>query len=251
MNQTGLVSVSFRQLVPEQIISLVKKAGLDGIEWGGDIHVPHGDLSAAQQVKKQTLDAGLQIFSYGSYYRTGTYADPVKEWEPVLAAARVLEAPVIRIWAYDKPSQDVGEEQFQKIVREVQLLADLAGDRIVAFECHPNTLTDHYKSALRLVDAIGRKNVRMYWQPNQNYDEAYNLAALDALLPHIEIAHIFQWDAAKRYPLSAGKRIWQKYLTQLEKAPHAPRLLLEFMYDNAPASLCQEAAVLKEMLVVR
>jgi hypothetical protein len=44
MIQTGLVSITFRQLSPPAIIDLVRQAGLEGIEWGGDVHVPHGDL---------------------------------------------------------------------------------------------------------------------------------------------------------------------------------------------------------------
>ena len=41
---TGLVSVTFRDKTPAEIVSEVKKAGLDAIEWGGDVHVPHGDV---------------------------------------------------------------------------------------------------------------------------------------------------------------------------------------------------------------
>ena len=42
--KTGLCSVSFRKLTVEEIIAAVKDAGLDGIECGGDVHVPHGDV---------------------------------------------------------------------------------------------------------------------------------------------------------------------------------------------------------------
>ena len=39
MLNTGLVSVTFRDKTPEEIISTVKQCGLEGIEWGGDVHV--------------------------------------------------------------------------------------------------------------------------------------------------------------------------------------------------------------------
>ncbi len=64
--RSGLVSVTFRQLTPSAIITLVTRAGLDGIEWGGDVHVPHGDLVRARQVRQQTIQAGLQSAAYGS-----------------------------------------------------------------------------------------------------------------------------------------------------------------------------------------
>ena len=49
MIHTGLVSVTFRKLEPAEIVDLVKQAGLQGIEWGGDIHVPHGDIQRAKR----------------------------------------------------------------------------------------------------------------------------------------------------------------------------------------------------------
>lgn len=36
----GLTSISFRGKTCTEVIGLAKKAGLDGIEWGGDVHVP-------------------------------------------------------------------------------------------------------------------------------------------------------------------------------------------------------------------
>lgn len=42
--KTGMTSVTFRKKSAENVIALVKEAGLDGIEWGGDIHVPAATL---------------------------------------------------------------------------------------------------------------------------------------------------------------------------------------------------------------
>ena len=52
--KTGLVSITFREKSPEEIVGLVVEAGLDGIEWGGDVHVPHGDLAKAREVRANT-----------------------------------------------------------------------------------------------------------------------------------------------------------------------------------------------------
>ena len=57
----GLVSITFRQLQPREIITLVQKSGLKGIEWGGDVHVPHGNLHAAREVGHMTREAGLTV----------------------------------------------------------------------------------------------------------------------------------------------------------------------------------------------
>ena len=44
----GLVSVSFRPHTPEDILKAMQCAGLNYIEWGGDVHVPHGDEKTAR-----------------------------------------------------------------------------------------------------------------------------------------------------------------------------------------------------------
>lgn len=48
MKNIGLVSISFRNRTAEEIIEAVKNAGLNAIEWGGDVHVPHGNVSRAR-----------------------------------------------------------------------------------------------------------------------------------------------------------------------------------------------------------
>ena len=40
----GLVSVSFRQHSPEEILPAVKAAGLSCVEWGSDVHAPCNDI---------------------------------------------------------------------------------------------------------------------------------------------------------------------------------------------------------------
>jgi len=95
----GLVSVTFRKLTPEHIVDLVAEAGLTGIEWGGDIHVPHGDLTAASRVRSFTEQAGLRTSAYGSYYRVGQNEPDENSFDRVLETAQALDAPTIRVWS--------------------------------------------------------------------------------------------------------------------------------------------------------
>lgn len=71
MLNTGLVSVTFRDKTPEEIISAVKQCGLEGIEWGGDVHVLPGDVSRAREIRHLTEQAGLAVWAYGSYFEAG------------------------------------------------------------------------------------------------------------------------------------------------------------------------------------
>ena len=64
--KTGLVSITFRKKSPEEVVALVCDAGLDAIEWGGDIHAPHGDLAKAREIREMCDSRGIAIPSYGS-----------------------------------------------------------------------------------------------------------------------------------------------------------------------------------------
>lgn len=92
----GLVSVTFRKLDVASVVSLAAEAGLTSIEWGADVHVPVGDSGAAAVARKLCAEAGLEISSYGSYYRADT---DVGEFESVVTTAVALGAPSIRVWA--------------------------------------------------------------------------------------------------------------------------------------------------------
>ena len=90
--QLGVTSVTFRKKSVDEIIELARRAQLDGIEWGGDIHVPAGDLQSAASTAAKMRTAGLSVFSYGSYF----YGDKGESFSPVLSSAKTLGAPVIR-----------------------------------------------------------------------------------------------------------------------------------------------------------
>ena len=134
MVDSGLVSISFRKLTPPQIIELVARAGLGGIEWGGDVHAPHGDVPRAKEVRRWTVDAGLKVTSYGSYYHVADEASLT--FEAVLESAVALGAPLVRVWAGRRGSDDADPAYRGSVVEETRRIADLAqtvGVRI-AFE---------------------------------------------------------------------------------------------------------------------
>src|SRR5690554_2417803 len=115
----GLVSITFRQLSPREIVSLVKKSGLEGIEWGGDVHVPHGNLSVARDVAIMTEEEGLSVAAYGSYYRVGCEGqDDVPNFEEVLETALELKAPLIRVWAGNKGSHEADGNIWDKVIED-------------------------------------------------------------------------------------------------------------------------------------
>ena len=108
----GLVSITYRPLTPAQLIALTRTAGLSAIEWGGDVHVPHGNTGAAARVGGMTRGAGLDTISYGTYYKAGTYGSAYADtFAAMLDTADALGAPNLRLWAGGKNSQDVTADE--------------------------------------------------------------------------------------------------------------------------------------------
>ncbi|MGB3441580.1 MAG: TIM barrel protein [Actinophytocola sp.] len=232
----GLVSVTFRQLSPAEIVTLVVDAGLEAIEWGGDVHVPPGDLHTAREVRARCADNGIAIEAYGSYYR----ADG--DFGPVLATALALGTPRIRVWAGSNGS--AAEPDRGAVVEDLRAAAALAGaDGVeLAVEYHANTLTDTLGSALALFAEVPA--LKPYWQPpiGSTVDDA--LTAVPALEP--VAAHVFSWagDGA-RLPLAAREDLWRPVLAALPADCH---VLLEFVRDDSPEAFAHDAATLRAWL---
>lgn len=249
----GLVSVTFRQLSPREIILLAKETELNAIEWGGDIHVPTGQSDIATEVGRMTREAGLEIEAYGSYYRAGT-EDPALPFERVLETAAALGAPRIRIWPGTLASTSMPEEQRGKIVQDIVRCAAMSRNHgiTLALEFHANTLTDSAESTLRLMQEIGDDTVRLYWQPPNGMPCDKALEGLQSLLSWIDHVHVFQWEVREgknvRKPLMEGTAVWRRYLDTLETSHKERWALLEFVPDNDPENLRRDAAALRNWL---
>jgi 3-dehydroshikimate dehydratase len=250
MIHSGLVSITFRQRAPAEVIKLVAQAGLEGIEWGGDIHVPHGDLAQARAVRQMTADAGLKVAAYGSYYRVG-HREPLS-FEAVLETAVELGAPSIRVWA-GKQGSDTADDAYRRtVVEESRRIADLAqvAGLPVAYEFHKNTLTDSNAAARDLLEAVAHENIKSYWQPPRGSTVDYNLAGLDEVGPWLLNVHVFNWhiSTGERLALAGGRNAWLRYLRKIASANHDPFAMIEFVVDDAPESFSQDAATLLEWL---
>ena len=102
----GLVTVTFRAFDRAHICETAKRANLKLLEWGGDIHVPPLDVSAAREAKSLSDAAGLTIDTYGSYYRCTPEENP----EAIVETAVMLGARNIRVWSGRQGSADVRED---------------------------------------------------------------------------------------------------------------------------------------------
>lgn len=252
--KTGLVSISFRKKTPEEIISLVLESGLQQIEWGGDVHVPHGDLQQAKKVSRLTTRSGLSVACYGSYYRAGSQREDQPSQDAVLETALALEAPMIRIWAGDKGSAQMSQEDKDAIVRDIQDLtqgADKHGLKI-ALEYHGNTLTDTDDTTEWLLSQIDHPALSSLWQPRVDVRTETNKGSISRFLPRISNVHVFHWEVKDkekiRHPLATGSAEWEEYLQVFSSQNVERSFLLEFISGDSEKQLIEDAATLQDWL---
>lgn len=252
MINSGLASISFRKLDCVSVARLAKDAGLRGIEWIGDAHVPAGDIGKAREAASATADAGLQVAGYGSYFRAGEKRDDLPEFPIVLESALELGAPVIRAWAGLRPSSESDAAHRARVIKDLVDAGERAKDAgiKIALEYHAKTLTDSDASALDLLKELESSNVYFYWQP-PNHNVADNLAVLRQLKHRLVNIHVFHWvktaEGFDRRPLDEAADEWRQYLSvpDWEGTRFA---LLEFIRGDQLEQLIADAATLNKWL---
>lgn len=252
MIRPGLVSVTFRQLSPREVIDLVCQADLAAIEWGGDVHVPQGDIMQAREVRAMSENAGLQAPTYGSYYRVGH--GETGPFEAVLETAVALGTPTIRVWAGRVGSNEADEAYRHRVIDDTRRIVALAAaaDVNIAYEFHGNTLTDSYESAVQLLEGVERPALHSLWQPPKGSTQAENLDGIERLAPWIQHIHVFSWlmqgGETVRLPLADHASQWRAYLARLSALPGDRYALLEFVQDDNPDQFLADAATLNNWL---
>jgi 3-dehydroshikimate dehydratase len=243
----GLVSVSFRKLSTREVVDLAVRGGARTLEWGGDVHVPAGDLAVAREVRRCGEDAGLACAAYGSYYRLGQGMD----FGPVLASAVALGAATIRVWPGIKGSKETDAGEWQAVVDDARRIASLAAAEKmgVSLEYHANTLTDTRDSVRKLAEEL-KDGPDFLWQPANGAPADECEERLREILPRVRHVHVFHWwpTAQDRRPLAEGEASWKRYLKILRPLDRAMPCLLEFVRDDSPEQFLEDAATLRRWL---
>jgi xylose isomerase-like TIM barrel protein len=285
---TGLVSITFRKLSVFEIVGLVKQAGLDGIEWGGDIHVPHGDIAKAREVRSLCVEHDVAIPAYGSYYKAGHSENEGLSFSSVLDSACELGTSTIRVWAGKTGSEKATAEVRDKTVADLLRIADLAltENITISLEYHGGTLTDTDLSVRQLMKELNNKhnginnrniklenyaqnaqknisnknalmhsNILFYWQPPVGFSVDKCSECLKTVLPKLGNIHVFHWELdgkgeLERLPLTEGKDQWRRYFSEIEKnAVHLKRYaMLEFVKGESQEQFLKDAAALKDIV---
>ena len=242
--RAGMCSVSFRKLTAEDIIALALRARLQCIEWGGDVHAPvTAGAGRLKQIRDMTLDAGLSIASYGSYFRLQQHGH--EDFGRVLEVMDQLGTRTVRIWPPRIASAMSTDLDWKRAIEETLAVSDLASahQAEVSFEFHVGCLTDTVESAIRLMQSAARSNLRMYYQVYLGGDPP--VKSVRSLLPWLAHVHVAHCSGAIRHSLEEGACYWIPLVQELARSGKERALLLEFVKNDSQDQLLSDASTLR------
>lgn len=246
--KTGLTSVSFRKLSVDEVIALAKESGVDGIEWGSDVHVPESDIEGAKDIASKTRGAGLEVLSYGSYFFLGEG----KEFLPFIKAALAMDTHTIRIWGGKKERWELSDEEYSALVEETRSIGSLASEYgvTVALEYHGHSITASAEDAVKFVRDVNSPAIKLYWQSIIGRAHEDNLKDIDIVAPYLVNVHVFNYIDGKQELLETGNGLaeWRAYAQRISEIPGDRAFITEFCKGGLAESFLADAKALNSII---
>ena len=247
----GMVSATFKKQSTDFVLDVLKEAGLSAVEWSEGGHIAAGDESGARHLYDKTMDSGIRIAAYGSYYRLGQDDDPAGRFRQSLVCAAALHAPLMRIWGGTTASAALSGDERRRLALEAKEICDIAGEAgiKVALEWHKETVTDTNESALAFLDEVDSDNLYCLWQPTVALSMEERCAGIDMLEERDRLLnlHVYHWEEGVRRPFAEGRDEWRTYLSHVDMDRERFGLL-EFVMGDTREQLLEDAAVFRELI---
>lgn len=254
MIRVGLSSQALLTRSPSEVLALAKAAGLDGVEWAGEAHVPTGDGAAQDRLLMDTLRAGLTVASIASLYRVTPGAEQGLGFESLLAGAVRLQAPVLRVYAGALPAARLSPAEREALRGELSRLGDLAGKRgvTICLSLGRNTSLDNYAAAIGVVEGAAHPFVRLAWEPLPGVEAAKATAALESAARGVGLLLAKRSDRdGKGGPLSEEGEAWRLRLEAYRRGEGDPSMsrfvLLGRVGEDDEGRLREDAAFLRSL----
>jgi len=253
----GLCSITFRSMSTDDVIDVARRAGVEGIEWGADVHAAAGGGRVIEALGARTRDAGLAVVSYGSYLGMGPPRDDDRDddrdVDAVLDTAEALGAPMVRIWTELGVTSESPVAERRRVTERTAALAEriVARALLPTLEFHPGTLTESAASANELLAAVG-PDLRTHWQPDPSLGAETALGELSAVTPHLAHLHVFAWGPLgidDRWPLADAVALWAPAIELAERdgaaVPGGRYALCEYVRDDSPEQFIADVRTLR------
>ena len=244
--KTGFTSTSLRPCGIEENVKAAVLSGAAGIEWGSDVHVR--TAADARMAKRLCDENGIEIPSYGTYYRIGS--GRTDEWRALCENACIMGAKFLRTWLGFAGSADTGEQAYEAIIKDARSCADAAAEYglTVSNECHPDTFNDTTASALKFLSDVGRKNVMTYYQ-SWYADEASDREKLLKTFPFVSCVHVSFSELEKfQGPSFRDHSFIERIVKWLKDLDFGGYVMIEFTYDDDPGRLVSDVKRLRELV---
>lgn len=250
--KAGLCSVTFRNLSIHEVVELATKAGISGIEWCADVHVPVGNLEIAKMAADLCWSQEISIPSYGSYVRAGVLDDRL-HFDQALKTAVALCASNIRVWAGKRGSEEVSMAERKVITNSLNEFAKKSSDAgiTMSVERHADTLTDTLSSGIKMLQEIDQPNCFVYWQPRPGDSALVSGAEVRALGERLSHLHVFHWLPGNiRRPLREATSFWREIITTaVPRSPDMDRYaFLEFTMNDDPKQFLDDSKILRRLV---
>lgn len=149
----------------EEVARAAATAGFEALEVTA--RRPHLDPedgeAGARRAAAAVRDAGLKALCHGAYLGRPTRLGR-EAAEQDVAIAEALGARFLRVWAERVTPEQGGEAALLSTLRHAADRAATAGIEVVV-ERHLGSLVDEPDAIVRLLDAVGRPNVTLNYQP--------------------------------------------------------------------------------------
>ncbi len=249
MFKLGLCSVTFRDRSIDEVISICSGCALEGIEWGGDVHLGAGGRRGQiLEVKEKCRAAGLATPGYGSYF--DVLEQGPEQFAPVLETAGLIGADTIRVWPGWVRPEHVSDEQYGKIVETSRSIAGQAAKQgiRVAYEFHDNTCTEGGENAMKLLARVNHPNMLTYYQLIRPTETEWNLENLETVYDRLAYIHVQANDDVNNFPLEDFREVWQEIIDRLVRGNYDGWLLFEFNRGNSVGQLRLDLELLRSLI---
>ena len=239
----GLCSVTFRKKSVEQVIEIAKKAGVDSIEWGADVHVK--TLEDARKAKFLCDEAGIEISSYGSYVNSA-YFDESK-WEETCKIAKEMNASSVRIWLGRKNSEETSEQEYRLLLENTVRMCYIADGYglFVCPECHDHTFNNNTDAFLKIRKDIDSDNFKTYFQ-SRYFRMEYDLDRIDRTYPYIRYVHVSYRDLKReQYFRKKNPDYLDILLKKFRNMNFGGTVMIEFVRYDSEKQLLSDAEKLR------
>lgn len=248
--RAGLVTTTLRQIKSlEEVVKIAKDAGAECIEWGGDVHVT--DVESAVLAKKLCKKAGIDICSYGSYYRVGSCNE--SEWLSICEIAHAMNAKYIRVWLGREDSEKTDSETYARLLCDLKSMCATAEKYGIAVcpECHGNTYNNNTDAFLKIRKDVGFDNFKTYFQSLYRRKE-YDLDRIERTSKYIEGVHIsFFEQFREQFPKHKPGYI-NALIKKLKEVGYNGDVMIEFSFysyqHGVPSAVKKDILKLKDLL---